>query len=443
MPASYESSFTFRLSSNSMLLATPDQAPALRYDFVVSPPKEELIPMAELSPDSFDQAIVYTQSSPELSSSLFSCNSPFDFVPPSPSDLPSSPSSLVKRNSRRPPGHIPRPRNPFIIFRTEEMTKISRSIEHDHRHISRIIAHMWNKLPESDKQYWRRRADMEKLEHERKYPDYRFTPGHRSKKPVKRKVKRNSDRELKRCEEVAELLLAGKAGSELEKEVEVLDIISPTPAPERKNRRTRKTGQKVATTEQNKASPKPKEEDAPVFRSPLLPPSSLELPSQQAMDTVGSSPALSMASISYQCPLLLHEGNATFSASDYSSRQAPSMSFLNVPQFNFNFDNSASQYQSNHSTASDLLPPPFSGNLCGMSTQAFAIGSLAAQGSRDAPFGGYPELYPLVSTTWSNDGHYPVPANSLQLGSQYSQDHYSGSEYFDWNSWTGLPASAQ
>ncbi|KAF8887741.1 hypothetical protein BD779DRAFT_1525954 [Infundibulicybe gibba] len=113
---------------------------------------------------------------------------------------------------------VPRPRNAFMIYRSEFWAgeKISRTIERDHRHISRIIGHCWNQMPEEEKDLWRAKAEVEKLEHEQKYPGYRFTPGLRAKKPIKRNVKRNGTEELLRCKQVAELILAGKKGNELE-----------------------------------------------------------------------------------------------------------------------------------------------------------------------------------------------------------------------------------
>ena len=115
-----------------------------------------------------------------------------------------------------------------MIYRSEiwAKEKITKSVEHDHRHISRIIGHCWNQMPEEDKNVWRRRAAQEKLEHERKYPGYRFMPEVRLKKPLKRKTKRNTKEELDRCKQVADLLLAGKSGGELEK---VVKRICPLP----------------------------------------------------------------------------------------------------------------------------------------------------------------------------------------------------------------------
>lgn len=101
--------------------------------------------------------------------------------------------------------------------------KIGTNIERDNRHITRIIAHCWNRLSESEKQVWRNKAATEKAVHAIKYPNYRFHPVLRAKKPTKRKVQRNGTEDKKRCEQVAELLLAGKHGEELEVAVKEID----------------------------------------------------------------------------------------------------------------------------------------------------------------------------------------------------------------------------
>jgi len=137
---------------------------------------------------------------------------------PSPSDSDDISKELRHASRSRSRNHIPRPRNAFMIFRSEFCAgeKISRSVERDHRHISRIIGYYWNKLPESEKDVWRRKAEQEKSEHLRKYPGYRFTPTVRAKRPIKRNVKRNGEDDLLRCQILADFLMLGKEGKELE-----------------------------------------------------------------------------------------------------------------------------------------------------------------------------------------------------------------------------------
>ncbi len=100
-----------------------------------------------------------------------------------------------------------------MIFRSE--FKIDIAIENDHRKISKIAGSVWNKMPDDQKAKWDQRADQEKLEHMRKYPNYKFAPMVKKEKPVRRRGKRDSVAEAKRCLRVADLFLEGKKGDEL------------------------------------------------------------------------------------------------------------------------------------------------------------------------------------------------------------------------------------
>ncbi|KAJ2913024.1 hypothetical protein MD484_g7380, partial [Candolleomyces efflorescens] len=158
---------------------------------------------------------------------------------------------------------VPRPRNAFMIFRSAFCSeqKVNRDIERDHRHISRIAGHYWNQMPEEEKDVWRRKADQEKVEHEVKHPGYRFCPMARTKKPVKRKVKRNGVEDLHRCKQLAELLLSGKEGEDFLVAAKTLKATEPsTTAP---------------SLSLDALSIQDNLEDPP-FRSPLLPPPSLD-----------------------------------------------------------------------------------------------------------------------------------------------------------------------
>ncbi|KJA29343.1 hypothetical protein HYPSUDRAFT_110041, partial [Hypholoma sublateritium FD-334 SS-4] len=79
---------------------------------------------------------------------------------------------------------IRRPRNAFMIFRSE--FKIDKAVEKDHRNISKIVGSVWNSMPDPEKVVWTQRADQEKLEHMRKYPNYKFAPVVKKEKPLRR-----------------------------------------------------------------------------------------------------------------------------------------------------------------------------------------------------------------------------------------------------------------
>ncbi|KAL4260213.1 SRY-related HMG-box transcription factor [Pleurotus pulmonarius] len=164
---------------------------------------------------------------------------------PSPSSTSSTTSSLgsPEREARplkpkggrsRSPGHIPRPRNSFMIYRSHclEQKKIDVNVEHDHRIISRIIANLWNSMPAAEKAVWTAKARAEKASHALRYPNYRYNPKSRKGKdaPVKRKVKRNGKKDLYRATKLAELITEGKTGNELAVAAKRLELIAASPA---------------------------------------------------------------------------------------------------------------------------------------------------------------------------------------------------------------------
>ncbi|KAJ7293873.1 high mobility group box domain-containing protein [Mycena rebaudengoi] len=136
----------------------------------ISPPSPGTFEVINLnSPDS-------EPSSPE---SNYSAESPPSIPADDTSSLADGEGGQRTTSSRgRPADHIRRPRNAFMIFRSDfwAKQKINKGVETDHRHISRIIGHCWNELPEDEKLKWRVKADLEKLDHEKRYPNYRFTP---------------------------------------------------------------------------------------------------------------------------------------------------------------------------------------------------------------------------------------------------------------------------
>ncbi|KAH7914878.1 hypothetical protein BJ138DRAFT_1142801 [Hygrophoropsis aurantiaca] len=81
---------------------------------------------------------------------------------------------------RQPPGHVPRPRNAFILFRCDfvRQRKIPESVEKDNRNLSRIAGRLWQEMSEQDKQPWVVLAMKEKQKHAAMYPNYRYSPMH-------------------------------------------------------------------------------------------------------------------------------------------------------------------------------------------------------------------------------------------------------------------------
>ncbi|KAL0576462.1 hypothetical protein V5O48_005505 [Marasmius crinis-equi] len=91
-------------------------------------------------------------------------------------------SAKPKRKSharRQPPGHIPRPRNAFILFRCDfvKQKKIPDHVETNHRNISRIVGMVWREMSREQKKPWLGMAEVEKRLHEERFPGYKYRPG--------------------------------------------------------------------------------------------------------------------------------------------------------------------------------------------------------------------------------------------------------------------------
>ncbi|KAF8446342.1 RNA dependent RNA polymerase-domain-containing protein [Boletus edulis BED1] len=180
--------------------------------------------------------------------------------------MPIPPSRTSPRN--RDPNYIPRPRNAFMLFRSAfaAAQKITANIERDNRHITRIIAHCWNRLSDVEKQIWHDKAAAEKVQHAERYPDYHFTPVGRAKKPKKRNVRRNGVADVKRCERLADLVMAGTCGRELE------GVLSKI---EHQHGVTVGTELLMFASDEKPLDLDPPSQDVPPFLSPLLPPAKI------------------------------------------------------------------------------------------------------------------------------------------------------------------------
>ncbi|OXG40906.1 specific transcriptional repressor [Cryptococcus neoformans Bt15] len=135
-----------------------------------------------------------------------------DAVPPPPKK---------KSHARKQPeGHIKRARNAFILFRKHitDSNLIPPSVEVKHQNISVVAAKMWKEAPQEVRQKFQEQARIEKEEHQRKYPGYRYQPVFRRTDIIRRRV-RKDPAEDEKVDAVAEALIKGKAGNELEKEI--------------------------------------------------------------------------------------------------------------------------------------------------------------------------------------------------------------------------------
>ncbi|KAG0697786.1 hypothetical protein DFH29DRAFT_131568 [Suillus ampliporus] len=113
-------------------------------------------------------------------------------------------------------GHIPRPPNAFIVFRSCLWSNEDfRSLESDHRNVSRIAGERWRNLSDDEKEPFVQMAKEAKALHAKMYPNYKYSPSHRSVAGPKRKVRRNSEEEKTKCDMIASFLQKGVEGSAL------------------------------------------------------------------------------------------------------------------------------------------------------------------------------------------------------------------------------------
>ncbi|KAL0065958.1 hypothetical protein AAF712_007085 [Marasmius tenuissimus] len=141
-------------------------------------------------------------------------------------DDPSSPRRPT-HSKKKPENHIPRPPNAFILFRSSfiKSQHVSTEVETNHSTLSKIIGLTWQNLPDDERQVWHSKAKQALDDHKRKFPQYAFRPLHSKGKggTEKRKVREVGPKDLKRCAKIAELLVEGKKGQELDAAIQEFD----------------------------------------------------------------------------------------------------------------------------------------------------------------------------------------------------------------------------
>ncbi|KAH7920959.1 hypothetical protein BV22DRAFT_1039199 [Leucogyrophana mollusca] len=130
-------------------------------------------------------------------------------------------------SKKRPDDHIPRPPNAFILFRSSfiKSQHVSTEVETNHSTLSKIIGLTWQNMPHDERQIWHAKAKKALEEHRRKFPQYAFRPSHTKAKggTEKRKVREVEPKDMKRCAKIAELLVEGKKGQELDAAIQEFD----------------------------------------------------------------------------------------------------------------------------------------------------------------------------------------------------------------------------
>ncbi|PPQ78632.1 hypothetical protein CVT25_010596 [Psilocybe cyanescens] len=94
-------------------------------------------------------------------------------------DAPSSiiPARRRSRTHSRDPGHIPRPRNAFIFFRSSYINGEIAAGQGQQNELSKQAGKVWNMMSAEEKRPFCELAAIEKEEHYVKYPAYVYSPG--------------------------------------------------------------------------------------------------------------------------------------------------------------------------------------------------------------------------------------------------------------------------
>ena len=124
--------------------------------------------------------------------------------PPSPAlhrQHPVGPTPQMREN-------IPRPRNPWIIYRSTRLAEMRGTDESGHKlkpqaGISKDLATEWANEPPEVRRHYIELAELEKQEHKRKYPHYKFMPLSKEEKAAEReaaKLEKSQRREAEKAQ---------------------------------------------------------------------------------------------------------------------------------------------------------------------------------------------------------------------------------------------------
>ncbi|BGP05025.1 slightly ste11-like protein [Rhodotorula toruloides] len=295
----------------------------------------------------------------------------------------------VKSHTRKlEPGHIKRPPNAFILFRShccqpDSSSSLDPSMPeppgtaharhlasleiNNSQHISVIVSQVWKGLSAKDKSYWEDKARIAKEEHQRLHPDYKYRPQQRMRDSAGKKKRRdmrdvNEHREA--CNEVARQVLEiererrrrnGSTEDEDEDE-EFTPAVAPSPQPKKKKspRATRTSARSTRSKAKEKAT------SVPQYPSPegIF---DLELPDHRtAIDATVYLPPFEAPSR----PHTAHNCDQTVSPVDVPPSVSPqhvSAQVLNSPEGQFSYMNQLdaffAQSQSLPSSASFSIDP--------------------------------------------------------------------------------------
>ena len=173
-----------------------------------------------------------------------------------------------------------------MIYRSEFYANqiLDSGIEHDHRHISRVISLCWKSLGEDKQKLWYAKAAEEKRQHQLLHPDYRFRPKYRKQPIQRRNVKRNGPKDMKRCEALAQLITEGKKGNELKAAIDAFDAILETQVDEQGEDTYKDCKMAALQPDKGAATSPTLAVSGTILHCPLLPPYQLYTSARQLLD---------------------------------------------------------------------------------------------------------------------------------------------------------------
>lgn len=249
-------------------------------------------------------------------------------------------------SKKKPDNHIPRPPNAFILFRSSfiKAQHVSTSVETNHSTLSKIIGLTWQGLPEEERKVWHAKAKEAQDEHKRKFPQYAFRPLQTKNKggtTEKRKVREVEPKDHKRCAKIAQLLVEGKKGRELNAEIQEFDkhhvpeIITRFEAPITARAYRRSSSAPVPETENSRATQTflPSAVSAPIrrIRSSSSKPSRCSTPASPPQAEMHLLADTAAAAMSAQSMALKRESSLDFNSFSFDNVNSPLPSFFCDP----------------------------------------------------------------------------------------------------------------
>ncbi|KAL9933732.1 hypothetical protein V8E36_007390 [Tilletia maclaganii] len=149
---------------------------------------------ASMSPSAFSSATTTTTTTPH----------PGAKTEPGPNTKP------IPHTRKMPDGHIKRPPNAFMLYRSHIQTSGQAQMkEKDQSNASRIAGMLWRSISDEERAHWHAEAALAKQRHAAEHPEYKYKPAKRVDKAPRRRMKKKASagEAQEHCATVADSLL--------------------------------------------------------------------------------------------------------------------------------------------------------------------------------------------------------------------------------------------